>query len=68
MQHAGPLEFSEKKAPCHCPVRQRGGAEDKVASGRGTVGDLREGLSGLWLSFGEFDGVQVSGEGDDGGR
>ena len=36
------------------------------ASGRGgTVGELGEGLSGLWITFGECDGVKISGKGDD---
>ena len=48
-------------------MRQGGGTEAKE-EGRGrTVGELREGLSGLWKTFGEFDGVQISGKGDDGG-
>ena len=68
MQHAGPLECSERKAPCHLPVRQGGGAEEKVDIGGGTAGEIGEGLSGLWFSFGEYDGVQLSGEGDNGGR
>ena len=49
-------------------MRQGGGAEDKVASGGGTMGDIVEGLSGLWCSFEECDSVQVSGEDDDDGR
>ena len=68
MCHAGPLACSEKKAPCHRPVRQGGGAEDKVASGGGTMGYIVEGISGLWCSFEECDSVQVSGEDDDDGR
>ena len=47
MQHAVPWECSEQKVPCHHPVCQGGGAEDKASSGRGTAGDLGEGLSGL---------------------
>ena len=31
------------------------------------MGELREGILGLWPSFGEYEGVQVSGEGNDGG-
>ena len=30
--------------------------------------ELGEGLSGLWRSFRECNGVQISGEGDDGRR
>ena len=41
--------------------------EEMAASGGGTEGDLGEVLSCIWRSFGEFDDVQVSGEGDDGG-
>ena len=33
----------------------------------GTVGDLEEGISGLWRTFEECDGVQISGKGDDDG-
>ena len=68
MRHSGPLACSERKAPCHCPARQGIGAEEKVDSGGGTAGEIVEGLSGLWCSFGECDGVQVSGEGDNGER
>ena len=68
MRHAGTLVCSEWKAPYHCPVRQGGGAEEKADIRGGTVGELGEGLSGLWRSFGEYDGIQVSAEGDDGGR
>ena len=32
MRHAVPLECSEQKVPCHHPVRQGGGAEDKALS------------------------------------
>ena len=32
------------------------------------MGELGEGLSGLWCSFGEYYGVQVSGEDEDGRR
>ena len=44
-----------------------GGAEEKAVSGGGIEGELGEGLSGLWKTFGKCDGVQVSGKGDDGG-
>ena len=47
IQHAGLLTCPEQEAPCHHPVRQGGRVETKAAGGRGTVGDLREGLSGL---------------------
>ena len=47
---------------------QGGGAEEKADGGGGTMGDLGEGLSGLWRTFIECDGVQISGEGDDGRR
>ena len=67
MQHAGPLECSERKAPCHLPMRQGGGAEEKVDIGGGTAGEIGEVLSGLWCSFEECAGVQVSREGDNGG-
>ena len=30
------------------------------------MGDLVEGLSGLWRTFGEYEGVQISGKGVDG--
>ena len=67
MQHAGPLAYVEHKAPCHRTVCQGGEAEEKAVSGEGVKGELREGLSGLWRTFGKCDGVQVSGKGDDGG-
>ena len=33
MRHAGPLKCSERKAPCHRPVNQGEGSEEKEASG-----------------------------------
>ena len=68
IRHAGPLMCFEQKAPFHCTVFQGGGAEEKAVSGGEIVGELGEGLSGLWRNFGKCDGVQVSGKGDDGGR
>ena len=68
MQHAGPQACYERDAPCHCPVRQEGGAEEKTDGGGGTEGELGEGLSGLWGSFIECDGAQISEEGGEGGR
>ena len=59
MWHAGPLASAERKSPCHCTVRQGGGAEERVLSGGGSEGELGEGLSGLWRTFGKCDGVQV---------
>ena len=47
MQHASALEYTEREAPCHRPVRKEGGKEAQTAGGGGTVGDLGEGLSGL---------------------
>ena len=67
MRHAGPLACVERKAPCHRKVRQGGGAEEKEVIRRGIEGELGEGLSGLRITFGKCDGVQVSGKGDDGG-
>ena len=67
MQHSGPLVCVEQKAPCHCIVHHRGRAEEKAVSGGVIEGDLVEGLSGLWITFGKCDYVQVSGKGDDGG-
>ena len=61
MRHAGTLACSEREAPCHCPVRQGGGAEAKADGGGETAGDLGEGLLGLCCSFREYDGVQISG-------
>ena len=50
MRHYGPLSGSEHKAPLHNPVLKGGGVEEKVASVGGTVRELREVLSDLWLS------------------
>ena len=47
MRHADPLACVERKVPCHLTVRQGGGAEEKVVSGGGIEGELKEGLSGL---------------------
>ena len=49
-------------------MRQGSGEEEKADSGGGTAGEIGEGLSGLWLSFGKCYGVQLSGKDDDGGR
>ena len=67
MRHAGTLAYIERKEPCHCTVRQGGGAEYKAVSGGIIEGELGEGLSGLWRTFGKCDGVQVYSKGDDGG-
>ena len=67
MRHAGLLTCVERKSPCHRTVHQGGGAEEKAVSGGGIEGELGEGLSGLWRTFGKCDGVKVSGKGDDGG-
>ena len=67
MQHDGPLACIVRKAPCHRIVRQGGGEEEKAVSGGGIEGELGEGPSGLWRTFGKCDGIQVSGKGDDGG-
>ena len=48
LRHFGSLVFSKQETHCHIPVLQGGGTEAKVDSGGGTVGDLGEGLSGLW--------------------
>ena len=40
MRHAGPPEYSKRKAPFHRPVRQGCGAEEKAASGGGTAVEL----------------------------
>ena len=48
MRYAGTLVRSEQKSPCHHPVRQGSGAEEAVASGGVTAGDLVEVFSGLW--------------------
>ena len=68
MQHYGALACSEREAPCHRLVRQGGGKEAKEDDGGGTVGVLREGLSGLRGAIGYIDVFKVSGKGvDDGG-
>ena len=64
MRCAGPLACIERKAPCQCTVCQGGGVEEKAVRGGGILGELREGLSGLWRTFEKCDGVQVSGKGD----
>ena len=68
MRYAGPLACSERKAPYHRPVRHEGRSEEKADSKGGTAGELREGHLGLWQFFGECDFIQLSGEGNDGGR
>ena len=49
-------------------MRQGGGTEAKEAGGGRVSGEPGEGLSGLWLTIGECDGVKVSEKGDDGRR
>ena len=65
MQHSGPLECIDQKAPFCRTVRQGGGAKEKAVSGGRIEIKLGEGLSGLWRTFVKCDGVQVSGKSDD---
>ena len=44
MQHAGPLAYTEQKAPCHRTVRQGSGIEGAEVSGVGIEGEHGEGL------------------------
>ena len=44
MQHAGPLAYTERKAHCHCIVRQGRGSEEAAVSRGGIEGDHGEGL------------------------
>ena len=55
-KHAGPLESVERKATCHCIVRQGGGAEEKAFNRGGIEGELGEGLSEISRTFGNIDG------------
>ena len=66
VRHAGPLACVERRAPFHLTVLQGGGAEEKAVSRGGIEEEIREGLSGLWRTFGKCDSVQVSGNSDDG--
>ena len=42
IQHAGPLAYTEQKAPCHCTVRQGSGAIEAAVSGGGFEGEHGE--------------------------
>ena len=50
MRYSGPLALVEQKLPFHRTLFQRERAEEKSVSGGGIEGDLREGLSGIWIS------------------
>ena len=67
LRHAGTQACSEQEVPSHRPVHQGSVTEAKEAGGGGTAGDIGEGLSGLWQTFGDCDSIQISGNGDDGG-
>ena len=67
MQHDGTLACVERKEICYHTVRQGGRAGDKAVSGGIIEGELGEGISGLWRTFGKCDCVQVSGKVDDRG-
>ena len=44
MQHAGPLDYIERKAPCYHTVRQGRGAKNAAVRGGRVEGEHREGL------------------------
>ena len=44
MRHAGPLAYTERKAPCHCIVCQGSGVKEAAVRGGGIEGDHREGI------------------------
>ena len=44
MVHAGPLAYTEWKAPCHLTVRQGSGAGELAVSRGGIGGEHRKGL------------------------
>ena len=44
MQHAGPLEYTERKSPCHRTVRHGSRVEEAAVSGGGIEGEHGEGL------------------------
>ena len=44
MQHSGHLAYTERKASCHCTVRQGIGAEEAAVSGGGIEGEHGKGL------------------------
>ena len=67
IQHAVPLVCVEWDTPYYRTLRQGGGAKEKAVIGGRIEGELGEGLSGLWITFGKCDRVQVYGKGNDGG-
>ena len=44
MRHAGPLAYTERKAPCHRTVRQGSRAKEAAVSGGGFEGEHGEGI------------------------
>ena len=44
MRHAGPLEYTERKAPCHRTVRLGSRAIEYAVSGGGVAGERGKGL------------------------
>ena len=67
MQHAIALDYTEREAPHHHPVRQGGGEQAQTAGGGGATGEFGEGLPGLWGTALHSHLVQVTGTGYDGG-
>ena len=43
-------------------MRQGRGAEEKAVSGGGIGGENREGILGLWITIGKYDGVRYLGQ------
>ena len=61
MQHAGPLLYVKRMAPCYCTMRRGGGAEEKAVNGGGICGEIVESLSGLWRTFGNVTAFRYLG-------
>ena len=68
MRHAGTVTGTQREAPCHRIVQERGGAEETADSGGRPEGKHGEGLLDLWEPNRYGQTVQVPGAGNaDGG-
>ena len=67
MRHAGTVEGTQRRAPCHRVVQERGGVEETADSGGRSKGHHREGLRGLQEVNRDGQTVQVPGACNDSG-
>ena len=67
MRHAGPMAGTQREAPHHRDVQERGGTEETADGGDRSEGQHREGLRGLQEANRNGHQVQITGANNDGG-